>query len=152
MKKELDDLLVKKYPKIFRDRYADMRTTAMCWGFEFSEGWMWLMDSLCNCIQSYIDNNPHLKITQVVAVQTKEKYGSLRFYYDGGDDLVSGMVWLAEHQSYDICEVCGSTKDVGRTGVTTDGWVYTRCKKCAESENLLDWKSNDEIAKDEEQE
>jgi len=37
MKQELDELLCKKYPKIFKDRYADMQTTAMCWGFEHDE-------------------------------------------------------------------------------------------------------------------
>ena len=31
---KLDKKLVKKYPKIFRDRHADMKATAMCWGFE----------------------------------------------------------------------------------------------------------------------
>jgi hypothetical protein len=141
MTRELDELLVSKYPKIFADRHGDMRATAMCWGFECNDGWFWLLDSLCSSIQGYIDNNGHLNIPQVVATQVKEKFGGLRFYHYGGDDIIHGMVWLAEHQSYNICENCGSTKDIGRTS----GWVYVRCKECAEKEELLNWKLNSEI-------
>lgn len=55
MREELDKKLCEKYPKIFRDRFADMRTTAMCWGFECGDGWYNILDSLCWCIQSHID-------------------------------------------------------------------------------------------------
>ena len=33
MRQELDQLLCERYPKIFANRHADMKTTAMCWGF-----------------------------------------------------------------------------------------------------------------------
>jgi hypothetical protein len=131
MKAELDKQLCEKYPKIFRDRNADMRTTAMCWGFEHGSGWYWLINQLCNHIQSYIDLNPHLKIPQVVATQVKEKYGGLRFYYKGGDKHIAGAVSLAEHLSYSICEECGSTHNVTQT----KGWVYTMCEECMKNIN-----------------
>ena len=127
MTQELDEKLCKDYPKIFADRHADMRTTAMCWGFDCNDGWFWLINNLCKTIQDYIDNNKHLNIPQVVATQVKEKFGGLCFYYNGGDNLISGMVWLAESLSYSICENCGSTKDVTHN---TEGWIYTRCKTC----------------------
>jgi hypothetical protein len=38
MKQELDEQLCAKYPKIFVNRHADMKTTAMCWGFECGDG------------------------------------------------------------------------------------------------------------------
>lgn len=148
MKKELDDKLCQKYPKIFADRHADMRTTAMCWGFECNDGWYWLIDQLCDKIQSYIDLNKHLKISQVIATQVKEKYGGLRFYYIGGDNRIDGYVSFAEHLSYAICEKCGSTENVGRT----DGWIYTRCEKCAKKEDLINWKSNEQIQLENEEE
>jgi len=139
MKKELDEKLVKKYPKIFVDRYAPMDQTAMCWGFEHGDGWYWLLDNLCGSIQSYIDSNKHLKIPQVVAMQVKEKFGGLRFYYIGGDKYIDGMVSLAEDMSYNICEVCGSTEHVGQT----KGWIETLCKKCAIKEGVLNkWEEN----------
>ena len=130
MTKELDDRLVKKYPKIFADRYKSMQETAMCWGFDHGDGWYWILDELCNSIQSYIDNNPHKNIPQVVATQVKEKFGILNFYYIGGDEYIAGMVHLAERMSWHTCEVCGSTKNI----VHTKGWIKTRCKSCLREE------------------
>jgi hypothetical protein len=57
MTKELDEKLCAKYPKIFVDRHGDMRTTAMCWGFECGDGWYWLIDSLCSNLQWNTNNN-----------------------------------------------------------------------------------------------
>ena len=134
MTEELDKKLCAKYPKIFADRNADMRSTAMCWGFECGDGWYWLIDQLCSRIQSYIDDNPHLNIHQVVAVQVKEKYGSLRFYINGGDEEIFGAISLAEHMSYHICEECGSTQNIGHTS----GWITTLCIVCAADDQ--NWK------------
>lgn len=39
MREELDAQLVKDHPILFASRFADMRTTAMCWGFECGDGW-----------------------------------------------------------------------------------------------------------------
>ena len=79
MKKELDDKLTKKYPKIFKDRYVDIKKSPIGFGIECDNGWYWLIDNLCQNIQSYIDNNEHLKIDQVIATQIKEKFGRLNF-------------------------------------------------------------------------
>lgn len=63
----------------------------------------------------------------IQVVQVKEKFGGLRYYYNGGDDQIFGMVTLAESVSYYMCENCGSTKNVGQTS----GWITTLCKECA---------------------
>ena len=55
MKKELDEVLCAKYPKLFRDRHAPMTTTCMCWGFECGDGWYNIIDALCSNIQHHID-------------------------------------------------------------------------------------------------
>lgn len=39
MKQELDVQLVKDHPILFGDRFADMRQTCLCWGFECGDGW-----------------------------------------------------------------------------------------------------------------
>ena len=52
MRKELDETLCAKYPLIFKDRNADMRTTAMCWGFEVGDGWYNIIDTLCGLLTS----------------------------------------------------------------------------------------------------
>jgi hypothetical protein len=62
------------------------------------------------------------QVTQVVADQVKEKYGTLRFYYTGGDNMITGMVALAESMSAVCCEQCGCPAKI-RSG----GWVRTLC-------------------------
>jgi len=47
-------------------------------------------------------------IEQVVAIQVKEKFGGLRFYYSGGDSYIRGVVDMAGSMSYSTCEVCGA--------------------------------------------
>jgi hypothetical protein len=148
MTQEKDEYLVKKYPLIFRDRYENMKKTAMCWGFEHDDGWFWLLDRLCDAIQDYININNKYRhtddamISQVVATQVKEKFGTLRFYYQGGDETIHGMVRLAEQMSANICEECGSKENVG----CTQGWYKVLCKKCYDkSEKRNDWLSNIEL-------
>lgn len=132
MREELDKALCEKYPKIFRDRNADMSVTCMCWGFP-GDGWYNIIDWLCGAIQNRCDNVKHYvgdKLVpvceQVVAVQVKEKFGTLRFYFDGGDEAIHGMVELAEYMSSVTCEECGKPGKL-RGG----GWVRTLCDKHA---------------------
>jgi hypothetical protein len=62
-------------------------------------------------------------IPQVVAEQIKEKFGTLRFYYRGGDDQIRGMVSMAESMSAVSCETCGAPgKQRG------GGWIRTLCE------------------------
>ena len=129
MKKELDEKLVKKYPKIFRDRYEDMQLTAMCWGFDCSDGWYKLIDNLCSNLQWNIDKNHY---PQVIASQVKEKYGGLKFYVQSANDKQHAVISFAEGLSYSICEQCGAYEGVYcSTNGTHAGWIKTLCLKCA---------------------
>ena len=128
MKKELDEKLVNDYPKIFADRFKSCQETCMCWGFECDDGWFNLINSLCNCIQHYLNQKP--EIEQVVATQVKEKYGTLRFYFDGGDDYIQGLVSMTEYLSGYTCEICGN---FGK--LRNDGWITVRCDSCFEKKS-----------------
>ena len=127
MNKKLQDSFYRNYPKIFRQRKSSIQESAIPWGIETDDGWYWLLDMLCGQIQNYIDFNKHLRITQVEAVQVKEKFGTLRFYYNGGNERISGMIRLAEYMSAFICETCGSTKNVTQT---KSSWICTLCAEC----------------------
>ena len=131
MKEEFDKILVEKYPKIFKDRNGDPKSTLMCFGFGHGDGWFQIIDSLCGNIQHYTDwNNDNFakgykqykEVKQLVAVQIKEKFGGLRFYYEGGDDHIHGMVRMAESWASVTCEVCGKPGQL-RSG----GWIKTLC-------------------------
>jgi hypothetical protein len=126
MDDKLQNKLFKNYPKIFKQVNDPITETCMCWGIDTENGWYWLINELCSSIQSYIDANQHLEIQQVEAVQVKQKYGSLRFYYSGGNDDINGMVMFAEKLSYSICENCGSKRGIKHTR----GWILTLCSRC----------------------
>ena len=122
-----------KYPKIFSGQYG---------GFAIGAGWWHLIDTLCGNIQSHLDwkEKQGKPVPQVVAAQIKEKFGGLRFYYDGGDDKVSGMVTMAESWADSTCEVCG-VPGTRRDG----GWIRTLCDKHeAEHQQKIKERINDE--------
>lgn len=93
-------------------------------GFAVGAGWWPIIESLCANIQQYLDwkNREAEVVPQVVVEQIKEKFGGLRFYYQGGDDQISGMVRMAEAWAGHSCEDCGAP-GTRRSG----GWVRTLC-------------------------
>ena len=78
----------------------------------------------CNATERYIKSKEPR--SQVVALQVKEKFGGLRFYTKGGDAVTQAYIEFAESLSYNICEACGSTKDV----TASQGWITIRCAEC----------------------
>ena len=140
MKQELDELLCEKYPKMMVNRDKPMMETCMCWGFSCGDGWFNILDQLMGNIQHHIDWKQEQKekynrgegCTQVTLDQVKEKFGTLRFYYTGGDDVIDGMVRMAESMSGVTCEECGSPgKRVG------GGWVTTLCEAHATARSIV---------------
>jgi hypothetical protein len=75
--------------------------------------------------ERFLADNPKTvpdSVRQVTLDQVKEKFGTLRFYYTGGDDYIRGLVSMAEAMSGVTCEQCGSPGH--RRG---QSWIYTAC-------------------------
>lgn len=66
-------------------------------------------------------------VCQVTLDQVKEKFGTLRVYYAGGDDVIDGMVRMAESMSAVTCEECSAPAETHGPG-----WIRTICKLCEE--------------------
>jgi hypothetical protein len=82
------------------------------WSDLVSDGWKPIMRDL------QAKSEPDVVLTQV-----KEKFGTLRIYYNGGSEAFAQAVNEAERASANVCEDCGqpgSTRDVG-------GWLRTVC-------------------------
>ena len=94
-----------------------------------------IFQSFKNLLRKFKERNVKEYEWQVEATQVKEKYGGLRFYINGGDDEVYGMISLAEHMSYNTCEYCGDTKTAKVRGT---GWIFTLCDKCAKEKRLME--------------
>jgi hypothetical protein len=104
-------------------------------------GWDWILDDLDRKL-SYLD--PEYQLNQV-----KEKFGTLRFYYqaqaakDVVSELMDDAVRTAEHYSAYTCEICGGCSVYGSAskGIVFDstaglkvsgGWFRTLCDSCAD--------------------
>ena len=117
------------YPAMFTQKYG---------GVAIGEGWWPILEALCGQIDAYtkwrnntreslLKANPYNHtipeaVPQVTVAQIKEKFGGLRFYYDGGDEHISGMVRMAEMWAGRSCEECGTPGERGGSG-----WISTLC-------------------------
>ena len=84
-------------------------------------------------------NELHTKILAIepkyTLCQIKEKFGTLRFYYDLPHDIdkekakqIDSLVNKAEAESSSICETCGSTECAKMVAIK--GWLSTKCNSC----------------------
>lgn len=80
----------------------------------------WEIERAQECMETGVEIPP--EVPQVIVQQIKEKFGGLRFYYDGGDEHVHGLVSMAESWAGVACEECGGI-GVRRGG----GWIRTLC-------------------------
>ena len=97
--------------------------------FEFKDGWADLIYNLGNNITELckLANCEFPRIQQI-----KEKFGTLRFYYNDKDldipdvikNSISALVKDAERKSVNICEYCGK-----RGEKRTNGLVFTSCEE-----------------------
>jgi len=95
MKQELQEILMGKYPDIFRDRNRPMTETLICFGLEVGDGWYTVIDNLCHELTT-IQNECNLIAK---ASQVKEKFATLHFYIDivptkDCDIITNTRVWL----------------------------------------------------------
>lgn len=109
------------YPIMFSRPYG---------GIAIGEGWWPIIESLCKQIDNHVKWKQEQKekygrwegCPDVIVSQIKEKFGGLRFYYDGGDDTVDGMTRMAESWAARTCERCGMP---GKS--RSRGWIQTLC-------------------------
>lgn len=140
MTPEMDDFLVLKFPTLYRDRYAPMNQTCMCWGFP-DDGWAKIIYELSEELeflgwQFDID---------IIADQVKEKFGTLRFYIhlERTENVDKNVVHMVSRIAHDLisnkefasahtCEKCG---DRFTAKQRKGGWIKTLCDKCEEERN-----------------
>lgn len=144
MTKELEDYIIKKYPKLYKE--VGDQEPFFLFGFECDDGWfriiLWLSEAIQNHIDSHnrwnVKYNNAEPIEQVKVMQVKEKFGGLRFYHRGGNDVIRGMVIMAETMADNTCEHTGAIDNVGKN---SKGWIKTHHKSKAKGK---DWSSVDD--------
>ena len=151
---------MERFPILFQNKDKPMTETCMCWGIECPKGWYNILEQLCTELEySNLDSVAKWGMA-IVAEQVKEKFGTLRFYFDvrnvdsnGKIDnehqncklndvqskIVSEHIYMfaqhlineAVHMTEETCADCGIPL-TPYNKVETEGWISYICKKCNE--------------------
>ena len=141
MKIELQRYLKKKFPELYP---ADL-------SFDCNDGWFRTLLWLSRYLQMYITqqnemakSNPqyYLPVKQIVAKQIKQKFGTLRFYSDGGNQHTQTVIDYVQFISGYICEQTGTTDDVG---YNHNGFVEVLHKDLAKNKNDFHFVDDEEL-------
>jgi len=141
MKIELQRYLKKKFPELYPQDFS----------FECNDGWFRLLLWLSRYLEMYITQqnemaktNPqyYQPVKQIVARQVKQKFGTLRFYSDGGNQHTESVIDYTTFISGYICEQTGNTIDVG---YNHDGSVEVLHKDLAKNKNDFNFVDDEEL-------
>jgi hypothetical protein len=95
MREELDIQLCEKYPLLFKDRNADMRTTAMVWGFCHGDGWFNIIDVLCWHLHRKYDDSKS-RYEYLVSRLGKSRFGESNRHIVTQEDIDDAKVRMDE--------------------------------------------------------
>ena len=164
MSPELEHKLIEKYPDLFQDVNKSPRESLMCFGCEHGDGWYDIIDNRCGYITFLQKNvsyylglkdgvdksfNGCFHCPKVIFTQIKEKYGTLRVYWNFGEienyeeiksklkdpneldenikrysNTIDSVVDFCEYLSSKTCEMTGKPGKL-----YTKGWCVTLCKE-----------------------
>lgn len=137
MSPHLAEILYGRYPLIFAERHLPADQSCMPRGIETGDGWFEPIDALCTQLQWDAD---HVISPQPVAIQVKEKFGSLRFRLRHPTERQHGMVMLALELSTRLCEVCGALRSppvpeaiVSSIGAPREAKHMKTCDRCGDT-------------------
>ena len=127
MSPELDRLLVRKFPKLYRGKGYDIPN--VYWGFECGDGWFEVIHNLSLELEKLIPNGDPAPR----ALQVREKYGAMEFRLYDPTDQMKMLVKSAEELTLTICETCGQSGSLrDRTY-----WKFVACDKHSEDFSSL---------------
>ncbi|AFO50371.1 hypothetical protein [Pseudomonas putida] len=107
--------LVSRHASLFRKQGHQEEAIT----FECMNGWFDLIASNLQVVERYAE----LQRLEIEVVDVKEKFGLLRIYQHGGDEVIDRALDIAELVSGCVCEICGGLGSVSER----QGWLHTRC-------------------------
>lgn len=115
--------IITEYPELYGIPPFDPMKSLLCFGFECGKGWYPLLEELSKelSIEVKKSNLKEFRVTQV-----KEKFGTLRFYADNGNDKTRDLINDAESKSAKTCMTCGAEAAVRYN----TGYVTCICDSC----------------------
>ena len=91
------------------------------WKNGVGEGWHVLLYRFARNVDYLVSKG---EMPEVQFSQIKEKFGGLRIYFSGGNDLTELLASVMEDLSYSMCGECGRLPD---GDANQGGWFRTRC-------------------------
>lgn len=149
MRSDLQNYLIKKFPKLYTE-CSDQHPFKQ-YGFECDDGWFRLILWLSRYLQDYIDQqniwaqkypDKYLPVKQLKVVQVKEKFATLRFYTEGGNEHTHSIISFAEYMSGFICEETGKTDNIV---INKSGWSKTKHISLVKNKNDIIFVDDEEL-------
>ena len=106
MIKELTDKLYQLCPNVYYNNENDL------YGIETGNGWYDLIEKLSLKLEQILLSMPEEERKRYRAIQVKQKFGGLRFYFSNYTPEISSHIVEAENKSMFICEVCGEAGEM----------------------------------------
>lgn len=112
MKIELQNYLKKKFPELYSQNLS----------FDCNNGWFRIILWLSRYLQMYISQQNEISkklpqyyqpVKQIVAIEIKQKFGTLKFNCDGGNEHTNSIISFVEFISGYICETTGKLDNIG---------------------------------------
>jgi hypothetical protein len=104
MNTDLQNALYEAWPQIFRQKVLGPANTAVCCGIQCDDSWAGLVDALCEVTTGHARTGAH---AVCAATTVKQKFASLRVYFDQHCEFCYGARLLVEALSTRVCEVTG---------------------------------------------
>lgn len=118
---------VKKLLEVAPSLYGDS------FWFECGDGWFDILLRASIELETEIRSYPKEVRDDIVALQVKEKYGTLRFYLSYYSEELDEIIQRVESQSACTCETCGKPGKVRGSF-----WLYTACDEHVRDVDRLD--------------
>lgn len=112
MSEENIKVLIEAAPSLYGDSFY----------FECGDGWFDILLKASIEIEKKIQTYPKEERENIVALQVKEKYGTLRFYISYYTEELDEIIQRSESQSVCTCETCGKPGKLRGSF-----WLYTAC-------------------------
>lgn len=130
MNKENTEILLDRFPDLYRGRAKPITQSLMAFGFECADGWFDLLIELSEKIDQIAKSGEVSDNEYPEVMQVKEKYGGLRFYTGGISEKIADEVFAVideyEKKSQKTCELCGQPGKIE----AKNGWFSCQCDTC----------------------
>jgi len=134
MKPELDEALCRDFPILYQDRTGDPTKTCMRMGFACGDGW----EPIIRELSEHLEKTSVKYNIKIKAVQIKEKFGYMRFYYRIEGKLPSLLPYrLVEWIRRPICKLVRATLPLHWVSYVNEFAHFMQCPLSHKISNMV---------------